>query len=550
MSGKARFASKSLVAAPKQVSTVAAAPRGSDRRAIEARKHAAFDHATLSSLPLCGGSLAAALRPPMLVAPPTFHHPARAAVIQRNPDGPGSAAAPLAKNAWQGVRVDHGSVMPERAPSSTAQAPPVVRQVLAGPGQRLDLQTESWLRARLAGVPVQHAQSTEAREHQADELASIAVRQDTPHPVGDSRKAGSGFDLSRVRIHTSSEAARSATALGARAYSAGRHIVFAAGEFDPSSARGRELLVHELVHVAQTWSVGDAATQPIYRKEAPLNPTEKDPQKQEMLRYEDPDELARARALYQQILAKGINLDSNAGQQLYQGLINKNFPPPPPGSSQLTAPAPKINKTDWTVDELQAIVDALQQFTDPLHTQAKTGATQLATISRVNQLPNTRNTSLDMRVAGASLHDNISFANAWGDADNEFDKPAEVLRGRAIHELGHAFLKRFESTYKQSLAYWSAFSSAPTTAQCLAYELRTRSDASLPKLELPISEYGQTDPGEDLAEAARMYFSSRDAMRAQYPQRYALIDSFMRILHNEWSAARGPVGSPPGSGGP
>lgn len=54
-----------------------------------------------------------------------------------------------------------------------------------------------------------------------------------------------------VRVHADEEAARSADAVHARAYAVGRHVVFARGQYDPASARGRSLLEHELTHVAQ-----------------------------------------------------------------------------------------------------------------------------------------------------------------------------------------------------------------------------------------------------------------------------------------------------------
>jgi Domain of unknown function (DUF4157) len=54
-----------------------------------------------------------------------------------------------------------------------------------------------------------------------------------------------------VRVHDGPEATKSAKALDARAYTAGHHIVFGAGEFAPERAEGRRLLAHELAHVVQ-----------------------------------------------------------------------------------------------------------------------------------------------------------------------------------------------------------------------------------------------------------------------------------------------------------
>lgn len=54
-------------------------------------------------------------------------------------------------------------------------------------------------------------------------------------------------DFSRVRVHVGPEA----PAIGALAFTVGDTIVFAPGQYDPDSPRGRQLLGHELTHVVQ-----------------------------------------------------------------------------------------------------------------------------------------------------------------------------------------------------------------------------------------------------------------------------------------------------------
>jgi hypothetical protein len=58
-------------------------------------------------------------------------------------------------------------------------------------------------------------------------------------------------DFSQVRVHTDPEAAASARALGARAYTVGQDIVFDEGQYAPQSAEGQHILAHELAHVVQ-----------------------------------------------------------------------------------------------------------------------------------------------------------------------------------------------------------------------------------------------------------------------------------------------------------
>ena len=60
-----------------------------------------------------------------------------------------------------------------------------------------------------------------------------------------------GFDFSPVRVHSDAEAAESASAVNARAYTVGRHLVFAARQYAPETNAGKWLLAHELAHVVQ-----------------------------------------------------------------------------------------------------------------------------------------------------------------------------------------------------------------------------------------------------------------------------------------------------------
>ncbi len=60
-----------------------------------------------------------------------------------------------------------------------------------------------------------------------------------------------GTDFSQVRIHAGSQAAETASAINARAFTLGRDVVFGAGQYQPSTFEGRRLFAHELTHVMQ-----------------------------------------------------------------------------------------------------------------------------------------------------------------------------------------------------------------------------------------------------------------------------------------------------------
>lgn len=88
-------------------------------------------------------------------------------------------------------------------------------------------------------------------ELRAAEVASRAMR---PSAGADVVQTGPRFDS--VRVHDDRSAARAASALGARAFTLGEDIFFAAGRYQPWSSAGRELIAHELTHVLQAHESG------------------------------------------------------------------------------------------------------------------------------------------------------------------------------------------------------------------------------------------------------------------------------------------------------
>lgn len=74
-----------------------------------------------------------------------------------------------------------------------------------------------------------------------------------------------GQDFSQVRVHASNQAAESARAIQARAFTFGQTVAFANGEYAPHTRAGRKLLAHELAHVAQ--QQGDSLG-PIVQRQA------------------------------------------------------------------------------------------------------------------------------------------------------------------------------------------------------------------------------------------------------------------------------------------
>ncbi len=100
-----------------------------------------------------------------------------------------------------------------------------------------------------------------------------------------------GVDFSGVRIHRGPGAATAARAVGARAYTLGRDVVFGQGEYRPETPTGRRLLAHELTHVVQQGGgrpgVSGAPASTIQRQDGdpiPVDLVPADPEEVEELR--------------------------------------------------------------------------------------------------------------------------------------------------------------------------------------------------------------------------------------------------------------------------
>jgi Domain of unknown function (DUF4157) len=114
--------------------------------------------------------------------------------------------------------------------AGAAAAPRVVHEVLRSPGQPLGEETRSFLEPRF------------------------------------------GWNFSDVRVHTDAKAAASARAIGARAYTVGRDVAFAEGQYAPETPGGRKLLAHELTHVVQQTGSQHSATGPAQGLSSPASP--------------------------------------------------------------------------------------------------------------------------------------------------------------------------------------------------------------------------------------------------------------------------------------
>ena len=79
-----------------------------------------------------------------------------------------------------------------------------------------------------------------------------------------------GQDFGAVRVHTGAQAAGSAKALNAQAFTVGQDIVFGEDQFEPDAQEGQQLLAHELTHVVQQEGVRPAIEERGERTSPPM----------------------------------------------------------------------------------------------------------------------------------------------------------------------------------------------------------------------------------------------------------------------------------------
>lgn len=133
--------------------------------------------------------------------------------VMRMPSQPGTSG--MAQSSTLPLVQHRATGSPKAA---AAAVPSIVQEVLATSGQPLDPATRDFFEPRFA------------------------------------------HDFGQVRIHADTQAAKSAQAVNALAYTVGRDVVFATGTYAPRDPLGQRLLAHELSHVIQQGGSGPGST--------------------------------------------------------------------------------------------------------------------------------------------------------------------------------------------------------------------------------------------------------------------------------------------------
>jgi hypothetical protein len=156
------------------------------------------------------------------------------------------------------------------------EVPSIVHDVLRSPGSPLDASARAFMESRFGHdlsrvqtlTPQKSASGLEVGptrdsfEDEAERVSRRVTREPSTHACDESTTRDRQ-SFAHVRVHTDDRAAQSARAVGAVAYTVGNHVVFDAGQYQPHTSAGRQLLAHELTHTIQqgaALSKGMAAT--------------------------------------------------------------------------------------------------------------------------------------------------------------------------------------------------------------------------------------------------------------------------------------------------
>ena len=144
--------------------------------------------------------------------------------------------------------------MPEPQPERTAQrSPPSIQRKCTKCEETLKPQPapdeeEKIVQAKPADTSAAPAASSGLEPY-------LSTSRGTGQPLPPSSRAyfepRFGRDLSDVRVHSDGQASQAANSISAKAFTAGKNIVFAAGQYAPQTHQGQTLLAHELTHVVQ-----------------------------------------------------------------------------------------------------------------------------------------------------------------------------------------------------------------------------------------------------------------------------------------------------------
>lgn len=298
-------------------------------------------------------------------------------------------------------------------------------------------------------------------------------------------------DFGKVRVHSDARAADSAKSLGARAWTTGRDVVFAAGEYRPSTPQGKRLLAHELTHVVQQGSGTPGAPQGVSR---PSDPSEREAD-------QVADQVMQAPAASQGATADSASAarsssGSGEGGSMLHRAVDEAEPAAPAESETAAAGA---GQAGFEIDPGQLML--MPQWRE---IQAPTGAAaihrQAAPAAGHCDTPTSMQKVISGKFQGGKSMDDyfpdLVGAGFWGSKDTAGTFDTGKRAGSSVQLIGH-------------LPIPCATSTLPTTLGQTATIVRARANGA------KMMEGGKALEGQTINDIAR---SGRDQSRAPFRQ--------------------------------
>jgi hypothetical protein len=163
-----------------------------------------------------------------------------------------------------------------------------------------------------------------------------------------------GRDFGEVRIHTGANAAASAQAVHALAYTAGYDVVFAHGQFAPETGAGRRLLAHELAHVVQQHGAASGAEVVRRRIDDETASSAAAPPTGGLLPYREATELAECIRI----------MGEESSDYCYQTVTGR--PAGPARAPSITTPLIIILEDVFIVPQFRVVEDTIRQAIEPI----------------------------------------------------------------------------------------------------------------------------------------------------------------------------------------
>ncbi len=257
-----------------------------------------------------------------------------------------------------------------------------------------------------------------------------------------------GADFSQVRVHTDSQAAETARAVNARAFTLGRDIVFGTGQYQPSASEGRQLLAHELTHFIQQGGKRSTLNSSDFLQ---CDPNKKNPQASKARISEEKQFIIDE--YYKEITKKGITKNRITLEMI---LTNKLFwqrHPKLAGKklSELKGTIPKSKlkklKTEWTNIRKDIVTPTLKD----LEQNSKKGSSPVSTAGKktielfILKYPGFAKAVEPFIEAAKEAFSRPPTENNWGCNIKVVAHDDEVTQQFEIEDLGEKRILDFES---------------------------------------------------------------------------------------------------------